>query len=242
MNYSDKTILITGGATGIGRCIAETYHQKGATVIVADKDSEKGKKLEHQYDNLIFYAINLAHGKAIPEMFTYLYDTMPNILINNAGLSWFKPLLELKEEEWDEILATNLKAAFLCSREFIKHRQGTDYGRIINIASTRALMSEPNSEAYAASKGGIAALTHALALSASDENITVNCISPGWIQTTNYENLSSKAHKQHPSGRIGKPEDIARLCLYLTDEENDFINGENIVIDGGMTHKMIYEA
>lgn len=114
------------------------------------------------------------------------------------------------------------------------------YGRIINISSTRYLMSEPGSEGYAASKGGIYALTHALAISLSPYHITVNSISPGWIQTHNYDSLTDKDHHQHPSGRVGKPEDIARTCLFLCEDKNDFINGENITVDGGMTKKMIY--
>lgn len=101
-------------------------------------------------------------------------------------------------------------------------------------------MSEPNSEGYAASKGGIYSLTHALALSLSPFHITVNSISPGWIENNHYDRLSPQDHLQHPSGRVGRPEDIANLCLFLAKEENDFINGENIVVDGGMTKKMIY--
>ncbi|KPD01381.1 Glucose 1-dehydrogenase 2 [Geobacillus sp. BCO2] len=101
-------------------------------------------------------------------------------------------------------------------------------------------MSEPNSEAYAASKGGLVALTHALAVSFADDRIRVNCISPGWIETGDYGQLRDIDHRQHPAGRVGKPDDIARACLYLCDEENDFITGVNLVIDGGMTRKMIY--
>jgi NAD(P)-dependent dehydrogenase (short-subunit alcohol dehydrogenase family) len=114
-------------------------------------------------------------------------------------------------------------------------------GSIVNIASTRAFMSEPDSEAYADSKGGIIALTHALAASFAPHRIRVNCISPGWIETGNYGKLRDMDHKQHLSGRVGKPEDIAAACLYITADDNDFINGENIIIDGGMTRKMIYE-
>jgi NAD(P)-dependent dehydrogenase (short-subunit alcohol dehydrogenase family) len=101
-------------------------------------------------------------------------------------------------------------------------------------------MSEPHSEGYAASKGGIYSLTHALALSLSKYGITVNSIAPGWIENNNYETLTDADHEQHPSQRVGKPEDIARTCLFLCQHENNFINAENIVIDGGMTKKMIY--
>ena len=126
----------------------------------------------------------------------------------------------------------------------IGHRQSQEapnpFGRIVNICSTRYLMSEPGSEGYAASKGGIYSLTHALALSLAQWHITVNSISPGWIETRDYEQLRPEDHAQHPSGRVGKPEDIARLCLFICQEENDFMNGENVTIDGGMTKKMIY--
>jgi NAD(P)-dependent dehydrogenase (short-subunit alcohol dehydrogenase family) len=102
-------------------------------------------------------------------------------------------------------------------------------------------MSEPDSESYAASKGAIVSLTHALAISLSKYKIIVNSISPGWIETGNYDMLSSQDHSQHPSGRVGKPNDIARTCLFLCQPDNDFINGQNIIIDGGMTKKMIYQ-
>ena len=133
----------------------------------------------------------------------------------------------------------------ITSRALAIHRNNEEgkqrYGRIINIASTRYLQSEPGSECYAASKGGIVSLTHALALSFSDYNITVNSISPGWIQNEDYRLLKRSDHNQHPSGRVGRPSDIASACLFLAAPENDFINGQNIVIDGGMTKKMIYE-
>lgn len=114
-------------------------------------------------------------------------------------------------------------------------------GAIINIASTRAQMSEPHTEAYSATKGGISSLTHSLAITLGEYGIRVNSISPGWIETGDYSALREIDHSQHPSGRVGKPEDIARACCFLADLENDFITGENLVIDGGMTRKMIYE-
>lgn len=167
-----------------------------------------------------------------------------DIIINNAGISEFSPITETDVEDFDKILSVNLRPAFITSRQLAIHRKSQAappaYGRIINICSTRYLMSEPGSEGYAASKGGIYSLTHALALSLAEYHITVNCISPGWIQTANYDQLKPEDHAQHPSGRVGRPEDIARLCLFLCREENDFINGENITVDGGMTKKMIY--
>jgi NAD(P)-dependent dehydrogenase (short-subunit alcohol dehydrogenase family) len=167
-----------------------------------------------------------------------------DIIINNAGVSRFSSILDITVEEFDKVLDINLRPIFITSRTLAKHRDANpelnSYGRIINIASTRFLMSEPNSEAYAASKGGIYSLTHALSMSLSKYRIIVNSISPGWIETGNYELLSDLDHNQHPSGRVGKPEDIARTCIFLCESDNDFINGQNIVVDGGMTKKMIY--
>lgn len=246
MDYNNKVVLVTGGANGIGKVIGHEYFKLGATVIIADIDEENGKALVNEYEEnmqkIHFYKIDLLNSLAIRDMFTDIIDKYQkiDILINNAGKGIFKPIYELTIEEWDEIINLNLRATFIASQEFVKNFQGKDYGRIINISSTRYLMSEPNSEAYAASKGGIVSLTHALALSLSDENITVNAISPGWIKNKNYEMLTESDHSQHPSKRVGKPEDISRACLFLTDDKNDFINGQNIVIDGGMTKKMIY--
>lgn len=161
--------------------------------------------------------------------------------MNNAGVSFWKSPYDITIEEWDDVIDTNLRGTFLCSREAAKIMRENGGGSIVNIASTRALMSEPNSEAYAATKGGILSLTHALALSLGPDQIQVNAISPGWIETGNYKRLREQDHLQHPAQRVGNPDDIARACLFLTDSKNDFITGTNIVIDGGMTRKMIYE-
>ncbi|MNZ76827.1 Glucose 1-dehydrogenase 4 [compost metagenome] len=165
-----------------------------------------------------------------------------DILINNAGVSRFKSLFELTVDEWDDVLNTNVRSCFLASKEAAKYiRQNDRGGAIVNIASTRSMMSEPNTEAYSASKGAIVALSHALAITLGEEGIRVNCISPGWIETGDYAALRDIDHQQHPAGRVGTPEDIARACLYLTHPDNDFVTGTHLVVDGGMTRKMIYE-
>ena len=158
------------------------------------------------------------------------------------GKGVFKSFYDLTIEEWDDVINTNLRSVFLCSREVAKIMRDQDSkGSIINMSSSRAYMSEPNTESYSASKGGIMAITHALANSLADAHITVNSISPGWIETKDYENLREIDHEQHLSKRVGKPEDIARACLFLTNPQNNFITGTNLMVDGGMTVKMIYE-
>ena len=243
----NKIVLVTGGASGIGREIVRHFAKLGATVLIVDVDEEKGrrvlKEIQALSEHSFFYQCDLRNDEEIKSLFIFIKEKFNrcDILINNAGISEFKNLLTCDIKYFDEVISVNLRAAFIMSQEFYRLNRGCNYGRIINIASTRAFMSEPNSEAYAASKGGLVALTHALALSLSEEHITVNCISPGWIQNTNYEELTHRCHAQHPSKRVGKPEDIAKMCLFLCEEENDFITGENIIIDGGMTKKMIYE-
>lgn len=246
MGYKRKVVLVTGAANGIGKAIATEYLVLGATVILADIDEKAGLALENELIEkglkAYYYKINIKNVKEIRTMFENIILKYKNIdiLINNAGISKFKTMYDVTEEDWDDVLSVNLKAMFFTSQEFSKCNKGTLYGRIVNISSSRFLMSEKNTEAYSSSKGGIVSLTHALSITLSDENITVNCISPGWIQNTNYEALTEEDHKQHPSQRVGKPEDIARTCVFLTDEKNDFINGQNIIVDGGMTKKMIY--
>ncbi|CAG9620777.1 glucose 1-dehydrogenase [Sutcliffiella rhizosphaerae] len=243
MDFHNKTVIVTGAANGIGKGISKAYVENGANVILADLDYKAGQKLEQELGNQsLFVQTDVRKEEDIKRLMSITMEHFKqiDILINNAGVSTFTPIHDLTLNAWDDIINTNLRSVFLGSKEASKHMKNG--GAIINIASTRAAMSEHHSEAYAATKGGIVALTHALAASLSDSNITVNAISPGWIQTENYEELREKDHTQHLSNRVGKPSDIAKACLYLTDKENNFINGENITIDGGMTKKMIYES
>lgn len=238
-----KRAIVTGGANGIGKAIAIGLEEAGAKVWVVDKDKEGLNELRQHYPWIHTAQLDLADADEILKFFRQIEVEwrFADILINNAGLSRFKPLDKLTIEEWDYIINTNLRAAFICAREFSKMHADGQYGRIVQIASTRHLMSEPGGEAYGASKGGIVSLTHALANSLAGSGITVNSISPGWIHTGNPEKLRQRDHEQHPGGRVGKPSDIASLVMWLCAPENDFMNGENIYIDGGMTRKMIYE-
>lgn len=244
-----KKVFVTGGAGGIGKAIVRAFCKAGARVAFCDIDDRAAREVCNElagYGTCLYLPADVADADALTRVMNELFRRWGtiDILINNAGISRFAPLTETTVEEFDRILRTNLRPVFITSRTLAVHRASqptTDtYGRIVNIASTRYLMSEPDSESYAASKGGIVSLTHALALSLSPYRLTVNCISPGWIETKNYRALSEADHRQHPSGRVGTPDDIARACLFLCHPQNDFINGENLVIDGGMTKKMIY--
>lgn len=250
MDFIDQVVVVTGAGNGIGRGVAKAYSEKGAKVIIADVDGEAGQKLEKELTEKGRQALFVETDVRKPEEITRLMKQTTaqfgqiNILINNAGVSRWKSPYELTVEGWDDILNINLRASFLCVREAAKIMRNNERergGSIVNIASTRAFMSEIHSEAYAASKGGIVALTHALAISLGADNIRVNAISPGWIETNDYQSLRTIDHQQHPVNRVGRTQDIAKACFYLTDPENDFVTGENIIVDGGMTRKMIYE-
>ncbi|WP_099363367.1 glucose 1-dehydrogenase [Fredinandcohnia onubensis] len=242
----NRVVIVTGAANGIGRGIANSYAHNGDKVILADIDVEAGTnqtlELQEKGKEAIFIKTDVRMEQDIKNLINQTYQTYGkiDILINNAGKGLFKSPFDVTVEEWDDVIHTNLRSVFLCSREAARYMKQSG-GSIVNIASTRAMMSEAHSEGYAATKGGIVAITHALAASFSEYQITVNAISPGWIETGNYEELRKEDHDQHFSKRVGTPTDIANACLYLTDSKNNFVTGINLVVDGGMTRKMIYE-
>ncbi|MFC4410435.1 SDR family oxidoreductase [Chungangia koreensis] len=238
-----KVAIVTGAASGIGKGVAEAYTNEGYQVVLADVDEGRGQAVASRLENSVFVKTDVRAEEDIITLMAHSAEHFGRIdvLVNVAGISVFKDVLELTLEEWDNVINTNLRSAFLCSREAAKVMKANGGGAIINIASTRATMSEPDSEAYASSKGGILGLTHALAASLAKYRVTVNAISPGWIETVDYESLRPEDHAQHFSGRVGTPDDIARACLYLSHPDNNFVNGTELVIDGGMTRKMMYE-
>ena len=244
----DRIVFVTGGANGIGRSIVSTFCHHGADVVFCDTDEDAGNRLYNDLQDYrcTFYHVDVADKAALEGAVTDVLRKKGNIdiIINNVGIGLFGDIIDISVEDFEYVLDINLRSVFITARLLAKFRSENEnlnkYGRIINMASTRYQMSEPDSEAYAASKGGIVSLTHALAISLSKYNITVNCISPGWIDTGHSE-IRELDHQQHPSNRVGKPKDITQACIFLCDPENDFINGQNIVIDGGMTKKMIYE-
>ena len=250
-----KSVAITGGAQGIGRAIALRFAGAGYAVSIADPDENAGLEavglIERTGARGLFVRADISQAEQVERWITQTVEELgcPDVLVNNAGISRRSPFLELSSTDFDRVIAVNLRGTFLCSqlvaRRMVERGQG---GAIVNIASTRAFMSEPGTEAYTASKGGIVALTHAMAVSLGAHGIRVNCISPGWIEVRDWQ-YTPRAQKpehskqdrlQHPVGRVGKPEDIADACFYVA-EQATFMTGQNITLDGGMTVKMIYE-
>lgn len=240
----ERRVFVTGGAHGIGRSIVEAFCQAGDRVAFCDMDVACGRDTSDK-TGAIFYPTDVADPLQLEQCLQAIADEWGDmdVIVNNAGISAFKPITEITLEEFDRTLHTNLRPAFITSRFLARHRQqngNTSYGRIVNLCSTRYLMSEAGTEAYSASKGGIYALTHALAISLAPLRITVNAVAPGWIHVNEEENLRPIDHAFHPSGRVGMPEDIARAILFLCDPANDFVNRQTITVDGGVTRKMIY--
>lgn len=233
--FTNKTIVVTGAAQGIGKTVAQYFQKEGANVIGLDIE-------EVEIDGVEYRRCDVGSFSEVEQVFSDIHKAHGSIhvLINNAGVSEFTPLWELTEGDWDRVLNTNLKSVFICSREAARYMD-EDIRSIVNMSSTRAFMSEQGTESYSASKGGIFALSHSLAASLHTQGIRVNSIAPGWIHTGDRDELRKVDHEQHWSGRVGTTDDIARACLFLSNPDNSFITGECLTIDGGMTRKMIYE-
>lgn len=240
--------LVTGGAQGIGHAIARRLAGRGTAVAIFDIDPEGARTTGALPGEALFIEGDVGSEPDVRRAIGSVMARFGRLsgLVNNAGISVRKPPAALQLDEWERVIRTNLTGAFLCAKHAAPHLAAAR-GAIVNIASTRARMSEPHTEAYSASKGGIVALTHALAMSLGPA-VRVNCVSPGWIDVSGAkadpaqrtETLRAADHAQHPAGRVGVPDDIAALVAYLLGPEAGFVTGADFVVDGGMTRKMIY--
>ena len=227
MKFKNKVVVVTGGAHGIGRCIAEEFQKAGATVCVIDK--QQGSH----------FVGDLADKETLERFAKEMIEKHGHVdfLINNA-LPLMKGIDECSYEEFQYALSVGVTAPFYLTKLFAPHF--AEGAAIVNISSSRDRMSQPQTESYTAAKGGIAALTHALAVSLAGK-VRVNSISPGWIDTA-YTVYEGPDADQQPAGRVGNPLDIGNMVLFLCSDKAGFITGENICIDGGMTHQMIYHG
>ena len=248
-----RTAIVTGGAQGIGRGCAEHFLQVGWHVAALDKNAEALAKIceSQPGDRLLCVSCDVGDESAVKKAFAAIADWRSAplaLLVNNAGIAdpYSGPVEDLALKDWQRWIDASLTAAFLCTRAAVPQLRQAQ-GAIVNIASTRAVMSEPDSEAYAAAKSGLVALTHALAISLGPD-IRVNAIQPGWIETGPWQKAAQRKqpdHRdvdrtQHPVGRVGEVRDITAAVAYLASEDAGFVTGQVLTIDGGMTRKMIY--
>lgn len=256
MVYEDlkgKVAIVTGGARGIGAAIAYRLGMEGVKVVIADINEEAGKWregwLKDRGVDAYFVKTDVSREQDVSRMVeeTVRKYGSVNILINNAGIGFSgKSIFEQTLDDWNRVISTNLTGVWLCSKYAAREMAKAGGGVIVNIASTRAFQSEPNTEPYSASKGGIIALTHSLAISLARYRIRVLSVSPGWIDTSRWQypprepSLNPLDHQQHPAGRVGDPMDVANLVAFLVSNQASWMTGINITIDGGMTVKMIY--
>ncbi len=235
MKHTGKQALVTGGANGIGRGIVTLLAEAGWQVAALDRDTEALKDLP---DGVLAIGGDVSDETSVAAAIAATGWDALDLLVNNAGIASpdAGPVEELALEDWQAWIGTNLTGAFLMTKHckpLLRRRKGA----IVNITSSRAVQSEPNTEPYAAAKGGLTALTHALAVSLGPD-IRVNAIAPGWIVTGDDDELRDIDHAQHPVGRVGRPSDVAEAVLWVAGA--GFMTGQSVVLDGGMTRKMIY--
>jgi hypothetical protein len=236
---TNRAAVVTGAARGIGRAIARHLAHLGWQVALADTDAEAAAAAAADIGGAAVEA-DVGSEADVERLIAVARSRMGRIdaVVSNAGMSGFAPLADTTLESWNRVLATNLTATFLLAKAAALDLR-LARGAIVAIASTRAHMSEPGTLAYSATKGGLVALTHALAMTLAP-HVRVNCISPGWIDTGKHGPLKASDHAQHPVGRVGRPEDVAAAVAFLLSEEAEFITGAELIVDGGMTRKMIY--
>jgi len=248
-----RTAVVTGGAQGIGKAIARRLLHDGWSVVVLDADTgavDAARSELAEAGSVTALPTDVGEAEQLERAFAAVAEVAPDgldALFNVAGIMVEAPPEALTLSDWNRVIATNLTGAFLAARLAapLLRRRG---GAIVNVASTRAAMSEPHTEAYSAAKGGLVALTHALAISLGPD-VRVNAVSPGWIDVSRAgsppsartpEELTAQDHAQHPAGRVGQPDDVAGLAVWLAGPEAGFVSGQEFTVDGGMTRKMIY--
>ncbi len=248
MRLENKVTIITGAGSGIGRACSLLMAKEGAKVVafdvVAERVEETAKLVQEKGGSCIAVTGDVSNADDVDRMILTGGETFGSldILINNAGILLMKSLLETTSEEWDRVQAINLKSVFLCCKRAIPEMLKKGKGKIVNIASLAARLADPYQSAYASSKAGVVALTQAMALEFAHRNIGINCVCPGAVRTNisiPADQIPYKVEMEGiPIGYMGEPEDIARVALFLASEDSDYLTGEHIIVDGGMSKNL----
>ena len=239
IDFTNKTVLVTGGTRGIGASIVRHFENLNAEVIATGANKDQLHKSINR--RVKYHYLDLKNEKSISDFIEYISQRKKiDVLINNAGMNKIDPIEKIKDEDWHNIYNINLYGPFLLTREISKIMKKNKYGRIVNIASIFGVISREKRAAYSSTKSGLIGLTKATAHDLAKDNILVNSISPGFIDTELTKNiLGEKSMKEISSSiplkRLGDPDEIAKLVLFLTSDQNTYITGENIIIDGGYT-------
>lgn len=240
-HLENQVAFVTGATAGIGKAIAQTFAHAGAKVIALGTNRERGEELEKESNGAItFMQVDVSNKeqleKAIEETLAKFQKI--DILVNNAGITRDGLLMRMSDEDWERVLAVNLNSCFYAARAIMRPFMKAKKGKIINVSSVVGLMGNAGQTNYAASKGALISFSKSLAKEVASRNITVNCIAPGYIDTSMTEKIPEakrqEAVAQIPLGRMGKPEDIAKACLFLASPDADYITGQVIVVDGGL--------
>ncbi len=240
ISLAGRTALVTGGARGIGRAIAETLVQCGAKVAIADLDLAAAERTAGEIGEARGFACDVSDPAAVTMLIQTVEDAFGSldILVNNAGITRDNLMARMKDEDWDAVMAVNLRSAFVAIRAAQRGMMKRRFGRIINIASVVGIMGNKGQANYSASKAGLIGLTKTAARELASRNILVNAIAPGFIQTAMTEKLSEEARAalsaQIPLARLGEPKDIANAVAFLASDLASYITGQVLVVDGGM--------
>jgi glucose 1-dehydrogenase len=237
MRFRDKVCVVTGGGSGIGRALCQRFAAEGGKIVIVDIDEDKGREterlLKQTQAHALFIRADIARSESIKAVIDQTLQTWKrlDVMVNNAAMMTFKKIVDLSEQEWDQVMAVNLKAVFLFCKYSIPHMSG---GAIINVSSVHAHDTTAQVIPYATSKGGMEALTRGLSLEYDAAKVRVNCVAPGAVDTPMlWSNPMVKSGKEKIEGKVGQPEDIAAAICFLASEEARYINGTTLTVDGG---------